>query len=227
VAEHRRTLDALSGARTSLRQRQSENDALKRQAQAARAALDQLLAARNALVKSIDERRDLNAQLTGDLQGAQQKLQAALNGLSTGSPVTELTLPLRPFQGALPWPADGPVTARFGRLANGQPVGSGRNGVEIAAPEGAAVTAVHDGIVQFADPFTGFGRLVIIDHGAQSFSLYGYLSTTSVKKGDHVDRGTPVGAVGVSPIGLPGLYFELRVDGKPVDPLQWLKRNRM
>ncbi len=98
------------------------------------------------------------------------------------------------------------------------------NGIEIAAPEGADRPAVHDGVVAFADTFAGFGNLVILDHGSQTFSLYGDLLDITVKKGARVERGQPVGTVGPTPAGPPGLYFELRVDGQPVDPLQWLKK---
>jgi septal ring factor EnvC (AmiA/AmiB activator) len=109
------------------------------------------------------------------------------------------------------------VTRRFGRAPSS-------NGVEIAAPEGAEALAVHDGIVAFAGPFAGFGNLVIVDHGAQSFSLYGDLLDIDVKKGARIEHGQPVGTAGPIPSGDEGIYFELRVDGKPVDPLQWLKK---
>ena len=65
---------------------------------------------------------------------------------------------------------------------------------------------------------------MILDHGAQTFSLYGDLLDIAVKKGARIDRGQAVGSVGATASGATGLYFELRVDGQPVDPLQWLKR---
>ncbi len=176
--------------------------------------------ARNALVRDIDRRRDLNAQLSGELQSAQQKLQQALRDVGgAAAPATGASLPMRPFQGELDWPADGPVRVRF------SPSGAApSNGIEIAATEGATAQAVHDGTVAFAGPFSGFGNLVILDHGAQTFSLYGDLLEPAVKKGDRVDRGQRLGSVGPTSTGAAGLYFELRIDGRPVDPLQWLKK---
>jgi septal ring factor EnvC (AmiA/AmiB activator) len=94
----------------------------------------------------------------------------------------------------------------------------------IAAAEGSPVSVVHDGVVAFADTFGGFGNLVIVDHGSQSFSLYGDLLEMLVKKGARIERGQPVGTVGPAPAGPPELYFELRIDGQSVDPLQWLKK---
>ena len=84
--------------------------------------------------------------------------------------------------------------------------------------------AVHEGVVAFADTFTGYGRLVIVDHGGQTFSLYGNLADISIAKGARVTEGTIVGTVGVGAEAAPVLYFELRVDGRAVDPVQWLAK---
>jgi septal ring factor EnvC (AmiA/AmiB activator) len=75
----------------------------------------------------------------------------------------------------------------------------------------------------YAAPFTGFGNLIILDHGNRAFSLYGYLDRLDIARGDRVAPGNVVGSVGLATGGQPALYFELRVDGQPVDPLQWLK----
>ena len=96
--------------------------------------------------------------------------------------------------------------------------------MEFATPEGQSVRAVHEGSVEFAGPFTGYGNLVIVDHGDRSYSLYGHLDSVTVTKGQRIDAQTPLGTSGRNPSGTPALYFELRIDGAPVDPLQWLKR---
>jgi septal ring factor EnvC (AmiA/AmiB activator) len=98
------------------------------------------------------------------------------------------------------------------------------NGIEIAAAEGTPSLAIHGGTVAFAGAFAGCGNLVILDHGAQAFSLYGNLLDIAVARGARLERGQPVGSVGFSLTGPAGLYFELRVDGRAVDPLQWLKK---
>ena len=132
------------------------------------------------------------------------------------------SLPLKTFRGGLEWPVAGTIRRRFAvPAARGTPPS---NGIELASTEGAAVTAVHEGVVAFADTFSGFGNLVIVDHGAQAFSLYGNLLDIGVKKGATVEAGQALGTVGASLTGPPGLYFELRVDGQPVDPLQWFKK---
>ena len=224
VEEHRRTLAALTKERATLQARAAELRTLERRAQDASAAVERAVAARTKLVTSIDTRRDLNAQLTGELQDAQRKLQSTLALVNAGSPATAASLPMRPFQGALPWPAQGVLSGRFGVRPPGIAGPPVRNGIELSLPEGHPVNAVHEGTVAFADPFSGFGMLVIVDHGDQIFTLYGHLGSAAVHKGDRVDATTTVGLAGRNPSGNPSLYFELRVDGKAVDPLQWLKR---
>jgi septal ring factor EnvC (AmiA/AmiB activator) len=116
------------------------------------------------------------------------------------------------------------LSSPFGRQPPRSPGPPVRNGIELSLPEGQPVHAVHEGTVAYADLFTGYANLVIVEHADKSYSLYGHLSSLSVKKGDRVEAGTTVGLAGRNPAGNPSLYFELRIDGRPVDPLQWLKR---
>jgi len=217
IAAHQQTVAELRSARRTLEERGRQLAALRDKAEKARIAAERAALAKNDLIRDIDRRRDLNAQLSGELQAAQQRLQAALRNAAAGGAADAATLPLAPFRGDLDWPLAGTVRTRFGR-------GSRSNGVEIAAADGADTRAIHDGVIAFAGTFVGFGNLVILDHGSQTFSLYGDLLELNVKKGDRVAKGQALGSVGPAASGGTGLYFELRVDGQPVDPLQWLKR---
>jgi len=223
VIAHQQTLEALAKERSELQARAKQITALETQAKRAKAALDRSVADRSTLVAAIDARRDLNAQMTGELQAAQQKLQASLTQLDAGAP--PVALPLRPFQGALPWPVRGRIVGGFGRQPSSR-FGTAivRNGIEIGVNEGQLVRSVHDGTVAYAEPFSGYGNLVIVEHGERAYSLYGYLLSIQVAKGDRVEAQAPLGMSGRDPAGNPSLYFELRVDGKAVDPLQWLVR---
>jgi murein hydrolase activator len=222
VATHQRALVELAAARKDMAARSLQLRALRADAEKAEVAAQRAAKAKDDLVRDIDRRRDLNAQLSGELLAGQQKLQATLRNLASGAPVADApTLPFRPFKGDLDWPAAGAVRRRFGRA---EARGSSSNGIEIAADDAASALAIHEGVVAFADAFDGFGNLVILDHGSQNFSLYGDLLDIAVKKGARVERGQAVGTVGPAPAGATGLYFELRVDGQPVDPLQWLRK---
>jgi septal ring factor EnvC (AmiA/AmiB activator) len=223
VNEHWTTLEGLAKERRTLQAREKDLAELQRAAAAARTDLEGAVAARSRLIASIDERRDLNARLIGELETAQARLQASIAQLGAGKAVAP-ALPLRAFQGALPWPLQGAVTQPFGRQPNSR-FGTAivRNGIVIAAGTGQPVRSVHEGTVAFSDVFEGYGNLVIVDHAARSYSLYGYLDTIAAERGQRVEAGTVVGTSGTGPAGNPSLYFELRVDGTAVDPLQWLR----
>jgi len=220
VVSRQKTLDELKTSRKTLEDRRRQLNVLRTNAERAEAALTQSVTARNALIHDIDNRRDLNAQLASELQAAQQKLQSTIRELASGGTPDAASLPIRPFRGDLDWPVAASATRRAARSGTSQ----GSTGIDIASPEGTPVSAVHDGSVAFAGPFGGFGNLVIVEHGGQSFSLYGNLLEMSVTKGDRVERGQPIGTVGLAPAGSSELHFELRIDGQSVDPLQWLKK---
>jgi septal ring factor EnvC (AmiA/AmiB activator) len=221
MEEHRRTLDALRTERSAFAQRAKELQSRDATARQARLAAERAVAARTERMAEIDSRRDLTAQYVGELQVAYDRIQQQINASEGRGDA--ITVPLLPFRGALDWPTTGRVSSRFGQ-AEGRLGGSAvRNGIEIAATEDLPVRAVHGGTVAYADAFTGLGTLVILDHGSNNYSLYGYLGSVGVQMGATVETGAEVGRVGASPAGPPALYFELRIDGKPTDPVQWLK----
>ena len=138
------------------------------------------------------------------------------------------TLPTNEFSGAsfaalkgkLKLPVRGQVTNRFG--ASREDSGISWKGLFISAPEGAEVKAVANGRVVFADWLRGFGNLVIVDHGGGYMSLYGNNQATLKQVGDSVDAGDTVASVGNSGGNEKnGVYYELRRQSKPFDPLSW------
>jgi len=219
---HRRTLRAERDALNELDQKYDEVEALQKDAAKARAAVEAAVARRNRMIQDLDSQRDLAAQYVAELQQAQTQLDETVAAAGAGSSV--VALPIRPFRGDLPWPISGEVTGRFGRQTSGR-FGTSivRNGIEVSAAEGTAATAVHEGTVAYAAPFSGFGTLVILDHGNSAFTLYGHLTDASVSPGTNVSRGTALGRIGVAPSGGAALYFEVRIDGRPVNPLEWLR----
>ncbi|HLG55974.1 MAG TPA: peptidoglycan DD-metalloendopeptidase family protein [Vicinamibacterales bacterium] len=224
LTEHRRTLDALRVERAAFAQKAHELQTREAEAKRARADAERAIAARAAMIAQIDSRRDLTAQYVGELQVAYDKIQLQIAASAEGRSPDAVALPLLPFRGALDWPiGGGRLSSRFGQVAGRLGGSAVKNGIEMTAPEEASVRAVHSGTVAFADAYTGFGTLVILDHGSNNYSLYGYLGSAGVQMGDVVETGAEVGRVGLSPAGPPALFFEMRIDGKSVDPVQWLK----
>ncbi|MCD9034019.1 peptidoglycan DD-metalloendopeptidase family protein, partial [Luteimonas sp. Y-2-2-4F] len=124
--------------------------------------------------------------------------------------------------GGLGWPVSGALLAGYGaRMPDGRP----SSGVLIGAAAGTPVKAVAEGTVVFAEWMTGYGNIVIVDHGNGHMSLYAHNDAVLRQVGDRVQRGDTLASVGNSGgQGQPALYFELRRDGKPVDPSTWLQR---
>lgn len=98
------------------------------------------------------------------------------------------------------------------------------NGISIAAPTGADVHSIYDGKVIFAEYFKGYGNLVIVDHGGGYFSLYAHNSKITKKVGTNVSKNDILASVGdVDSSNGPMLYFEIRYQGKPIDPTPWIR----
>jgi septal ring factor EnvC (AmiA/AmiB activator) len=221
IEQHRQLVEAVRRERTEIEVRTADLGRQQAEAARLRAAAERAVAAHAARIAAIDRRRDLAAQYAGELQVARQALLERL--AAGGSATTAGLVPIVPFRGSLEWPVAGRLSGRFGESSNRLGGTAVRNGVEVAADEGRPVRAVHGGTVVHAGPFAGLGTLVIVDHGTDDYSLYGYLGTLAVAAGQAVDGGDPVGTVGPSPAGPPALYFELRIDGRSVDPVQWLE----
>lgn len=227
IAEHRETVQALERERATLEmeldaRRMREADARRAQAAASRA-----VAEHGRLLAKIDAQRDSNAKLAGELQLEIERAQpppAATPPEATAATAPPPSLvPLAPLRGALLWPVSGRVVGRFGRTiaAPGDP--STANGIEIASRAGNPVRALHSGTISFTGAFGAFGNLVILDHGGNTHSLYGYLGAITVSRNQEVQGGTELGRVGERPSGDAILYLEIRIDGRSVDPLQWLR----
>lgn len=126
--------------------------------------------------------------------------------------------------GRLTWPVTGPLIYSFGRVVNPNNTTVRWNGIGIEAPAGTPVHAVAAGRVRIAEPFGTYGLTVIIEHPGGDYSVYGSLQRLAVKKGQVVSRGQVIGYVGSSDPALgPHLHFELRPQGRPIDPLGILK----
>ena len=120
------------------------------------------------------------------------------------------------------WPLSGTLVTRYGAR---QSDGRSSPGILIEAAGGTPVTAVADGKVVYSDWMTGYGMILIIDHGDGYMSLYAHNETLLRDSGTRVRRGEAVARVGNSGgLGRNALYFELRRNGQPVDPASWLRR---
>ena len=221
VAAFRSDLRALGAEKAELEARTRESIALRSRLTAARRDLDGQRTRKTELLTSLVERKELNAAYVEELGQAESRLQQLLSGLAEG----EVAVPLGAFRGGLPWPVDGRVRAGFGRRKHPRfDTYTVHNGVEIEALPDAEVRAVHGGRVVFADRFRGYGLMVVVDHGGKHHSLYAHLADVAVAPGQDVAAGAVLGTADPAGADGPGVYFEMRYQGRPEDPMDWLRQ---
>jgi septal ring factor EnvC (AmiA/AmiB activator) len=183
---------------------------------------------------SLRQEKDTRLKALREMEAAAQRLQKMLEDIARRRNVRPNEAPAPPstgrgldaLLGQMDWPVKGLVSAPFGKFKHPEfATELVRKGIDIDAPLGEAVRAVEKGRVVFADRFTGYGRMVIVDHGERYYTIYAHLSEIIRKTGEELRRGEILGRVGDSD-SLSGakLYFELRKDGRSVDPLPWLRK---
>ena len=231
ILQRRSALDA-AGRRQA--EQLAQLQAARQQRAGLLAALDQQYRDRAEREKALGRDAKALQSLLAQLRAAAAKAareaerarrEAARQAKATGKPAPKRsTVASAPAMrvGGLSWPVSGSLLAAFGgRL----PDGRRSDGVLIAAAAGTAVKAVADGTVVFADWMTGYGNILIIDHGNGYMSLYAHNDSLLRAAGDAVRRGEALAAVGSSGgQERPALYFELRRNGTPVNPSGWLTR---
>ena len=200
---------ALTKGRNLLQQERSDVIEVQRQNRKVVGALGlQISTAGVEIKKRTEDREQLEALI--------RKIQEGILNLPTPADVVAF----QSLKGQLILPVAGKISHRYGNKRN---AGKLRwNGVLIEAPEGEPVVAVHYGRVVFSDWLRGFGLLLIINHGEGYMSLYGHNQVLYRETGDWVTAGETIAAVGNSGGQIqPGLYFEIRANGKTADPQRW------
>lgn len=213
----REEVEAETKRLTALRdERRQQRDALT----ASRRVREQIIGKLRAEISDKDKR--LNGMLHDEeeLKSLLDALSAALEDIPAEPGNRK---PFGKLKGKLKWPTKGPLVVSYG-----SPRKLGKltwQGVMIGASTGQEVHAVSYGRVAFADWLRGYGLLIIIDHGDGYMSLYGHNQSLYRETGDWVEPGELIATVGDSGgQEKPGLYFEIRKNGKPSDPVRWCQR---
>jgi len=206
----------------------AERDAARARLASRSAVLAEERAARRSLLDRVRADRSQERALLVELERAARALEATLASLDVSElPAAALDgSRFEHLRGQLMRPVRGKVRSRFGRVVDDEyQTETFRNGIEIEAGPGDSVRAVAPGQVRFAGWFRGYGKIVIVDHGGSYFTVSGHLADIYVEVGDMVDAGDTLGSVGdTGSLRGPGLYFEVRSGGQPLDPAQWLAK---
>jgi septal ring factor EnvC (AmiA/AmiB activator) len=241
IAEHRAGLAALARLKLASEEKAKELASLE-----ARARAD-----RERLLKERRERRRLLERIAAEIRGARRQIRVLTADEARLARLVEeigKVLAARPgagfarvervpesgrsdagpfsaLRGRLRLPVRGELVGRFGAPRPGSDTGGGpAKGVFIRAAEGETVRAIAAGRVVYADWMRGFGNLLIVDHGENFLTIYGNNESLLKQTGDAVMLGEALATVGASGGNEEtGLYFELRHEGRPFDPLGWVK----
>jgi septal ring factor EnvC (AmiA/AmiB activator) len=218
VEEKRQSLVALE----SLEQQQTQLMAEREQER------DNAKQGRSLQTRLLKQARSQKEQLKNELAQLNEKakrLKGLIDNLKS-TPQESVALSgdnLKALQGKLSWPLNGRVIIAFGKQRDAI-LGTlyESNGIEIAAPLKTPVKAVAAGKVVFADYFKGYGNLLILSHPGNYHTLYAQTDSVRKKVGDQVAAGEVLGYSGLG--GRESIYFEIRANGAPVNPLSWLQR---
>jgi septal ring factor EnvC (AmiA/AmiB activator) len=238
IEEYRDTSEQLDDRRSRGEARQRELTELRTAVQREQAEADREAATRRGLLAKVRDERAYHERMVGELTEASRRLEAFVRELQAKQRELARAAPPRAgikapaagapaaFRGRLLWPTDGRIAAPFGAQVHPRfGTRTFRNGVDIEAPDGKAVQAALAGQVIYTGWFKGYGNLIIIDHGQELYTLYAHVLDIEVREGEDVRQGQRIGTVGdTGSLAGPRLYFEVRYQGRPQDPEQWLRQ---
>jgi septal ring factor EnvC (AmiA/AmiB activator) len=236
IQEYRVTSDRLADRKQREEARQTELATLREAASREQAEADREAVKRRTLLVKVRDERAYHERMVGELSEAARRLEAFIKELAAKQrrvakvpPATPGDLPRSGFgalRGTLPWPAEGRIVSPFGPQVHPRfGTRTFRNGVDIEAAQGTEVAAVYAGHVVYTGWFKGYGNLIILDHSNDYYTLYAHVADIHVKEGDDVRQGQRIGTVGdTGSLDGPRLYFEVRYQGRPLNPGEWLRQ---
>ena len=218
IQEYRVTSERLADRKGKEEAQQQELAGLHEDAKREQAEVDREAAKRRVILAKVRDERAYHERMVGELTEASHRLEAFIRELQAKQ---RKLARIPPPKGGVEGPAVGfgaQVHPRFGTRTF-------RNGVDIEAAVGREVLAVHGGHVIYTGWFKGYGNLIIVDHGNEYYTLYAHIAEIEAKEGEDVRQGQRIGTVGdTGSLAGPRLYFEVRYQGKPQDPEQWLRQ---
>ena len=216
VTEERDRRDAVQ---TTLKQREAALATQQRRWVVSRQETAALAAQRRRMLAQLRVQREMQEEAVRELEAESFRIADLIRRQQQRGPHRGARLTLA--AGSLIWPASGPISSGFGwRIDPFIHRRALHTGIDIAAPWGAPVEAAENGTVLYVGWMTGYGNVVVLDHGNGVSTVYAHLSSYAVRPGEAVRRGQVIARVGSTGWSTgPHLHFEVRQDGQPIDPL--------
>jgi murein hydrolase activator len=230
IEKLREEAQAQENLKTKLAQRKEELDAQRQVLGEAADSVRKEAEKKREVLASLKQEKETRVRALKELEQAALRLQKMMDDLSKQAIAKPPEFPpgtgMGTMRGKLNWPVKGELKSEFGKARHREFAAEVfRNGIDIEAPAGEEIKVVERGRVVFADRFAGYGKTVIVDHGERYYTIYAHLSEILKKNGDGVKRGETLGLVGDSDsLSGAGLYFEMRKDGRSIDPVPWFRK---
>jgi septal ring factor EnvC (AmiA/AmiB activator) len=228
-----------------LQKNQNELSLVRRNLDAQKTKKNALEKRLNAQIQELTQKRQKRAQLLNKIRSKKALTLAAIKSLKRSAEALDTTFSdfkkenpkkhpyadssphaFTDLKGLLIMPVNGKIVELFGAYTNTEfNLVNFRSGINIRAERGEPILAVYKGRTLYASWFKGYGNMIIIDHGDHYYTLYAHAEEIFKKKGDPVEAGEVIATVGdTGSMAKPGLHFEVRYHGKPIDPAPWINK---
>jgi len=232
INDIRQQMEKIEDHKINLENREEILNLLKKEVEKEKENIEFSIKGRKSIIDKIDSQKEVYLKSLKELEQSSQEIKNIIERIykqqeGDSKEVSQKEVPaitLKPKKGILALPIQGKLISGYGRQKNTEfNTDTFNSGIDISAPLGQVVHSAGAGEVIYTGTIKGYGQIIIIDHGGRTTTLYAHLSKILVDIGDRVKKEQTIGQVGDSGgVSSPRLHFEVRVEGKPTDPMNWL-----
>jgi len=232
INDIRQQMKKIEDNKINLENREEILSLLKREVEKGKENIEFSIRAKKSIINKINSQKEVYLKSLKELEQSSLEIKNIIERIhkqqeEDSKRVTQKEVPaitLKPKKGILALPVQGKLISGYGRHKNTDfNTYTFNSGIDISAPLGQVVHAAGSGEVIYTGSIKGYGQIIIIDHGGRITTLYAHLSKILIDIGDKVKKGQIVGQVGDSGgVSSTRLHFEVRVEGKPTNPMNWL-----
>lgn len=232
INDIRQQMKKIEDNKINLENREEILSLLKREVEKGKENIEFSIKAKKSIINKLNSQKEVYLKSLKELEQSSLEIKNIIERIykqqeEDSKRLTQkevLAITLKPKKGILALPVQGKLISVYGRHKNTDfNTYTFNSGIDISAPLGQVVRAAGSGEVIYTGSIKGYGQIIIIDHGGRVTTLYAHLSKILIDIGDKVKKEQIVGQVGDSGgVSSTRLHFEVRVEGKPTDPMNWL-----
>jgi len=232
INDIRQQMKRIENNKMNLENREEILSLLKKEVEKEKENIEFSIKAKKSIMNKIESQKEVYLKSLKELEQSSQEIKNIIERIykqqdedsrkASQKEVPAITL--KPKKGILALPVQGKLISEYGKQKNTEfNTSTFNSGIDISAPLGQVVHAAGSGEIIYTGSIKGYGQIIIIDHGGRVTTLYAHLSKILIDIGDKVKKGQLIGQVGDSGgVSSTRLHFEVRVEGKPTDPMNWL-----